>query len=229
MRNAIGYITSKQAALGEHPFLQILAANPPLAQGVLFVPQVSFFVLAFQDLMRMTGERANSPRLRDLLRRHCEEEIGHEKWFFRDAGRLAGGAPDLAALFGVAHAPTREATYALAAEVLGARDDVERLCLIFTLEAASEVCFGGAQAYFARAGVANDLVYFAGIHREIEASHSLFDQEMQAIVTSLQLAPDELTRASRAVDRIYAALGWMLDGLASTLARGGAPGPAPAR
>jgi hypothetical protein len=220
MRRALQHIEVRQAELGAHPFFRRLAEDLPLAQVVLFVPQVSFFVLAFQDLMKMTGERASDPRLRDLLRRHCEEEIGHEKWFLRDVVRLAGAVPELPVLFGAQHAPTRLATYALAAEALGARDDVERLCLIFTLEAAGDLCFGAAQAYFERAGVVDGLVYFAGVHREIEASHSVFEAGVQAVVEGLELDAEGRARACAAVDRMFDAFRGMLDGLASTLAVG---------
>jgi hypothetical protein len=220
MREALEHLEARRTELSGHPLLRQFEANPPLEQVAPFVPLMSFFVLAFQDLMRMTGERASDPRLRDLLRRHCEEEVGHERWFFADLVRLGGAPPDLAALFGPAHAPTREATYALAAEVLGARDDVERLCLIFALEAASDVGFAAFKSYFTNAGVVGDLVYFAGIHREIEEAHSLFDDKINAIVLGIVLDPEGRARARGAIDRIFAAVRLMVDGLATAIARG---------
>jgi hypothetical protein len=222
MRRALSHIAQKRSELADHRFMRQLATTPPIAQVVPFVPQVSFFVLAFQDLMRITGERADDPRLRDLLRHHCEEEVGHDGWFLQDLVRLADAPPSLAILFGPQHAATRRATWALMGEVLSAEDDVARLCLIFTLEAAADVCFGEAQAYFERTGLVKDLVYFAGPHRESEAAHSLFEGEMQAIIKSIELDEQAFGRARGGIDRNFDALRVMLDGLAELLTRGGA-------
>ena len=203
-----------------HPFIRQLGADLPLKQVVPFVQQVSFFVMAFQDMTRMMGEQASNPQLQELLRQHCEEESGHEKWFLRDISRLGGVHPDLTVLFSPAHAPTRQATYALVAEALGTRDDVERLCLILTMEATSEVCFGEAQAYFHRAGVANDLLFFAGPHLEAEEHHAIFEEKMQTLLDSIELEPDAFERACGVVDRAYDAFGVMLDGLERLISQG---------
>jgi hypothetical protein len=224
MRKALQYIADQRAVLAGHVFLVKLGAGLPLDSVVPFIPAVSFFVLAFQDIMRMTGERASDPRLRDLLRRHCEEEVGHERWFFHDVRRLSGALPDLVTVFGKEHAPTRHATYALTSQVLEAENDIERLCLIFALEAAAEVCFGRAQAYFEQAGVAHDLVYFAGAHREAEQAHSAFDEEMQAIVAGITLDDVAYAGACRAVDRTFHAMRALLNGLAVIVA-GTQPSP----
>jgi hypothetical protein len=220
MRRAQKYIASKQAEFRLHPFIRQLGADLPLKDVVPFVPQVSFFVMAFQDLTRMTGERASDPQLQGLLRQHCEEESGHDKWFLRDMSRLGGVHPDVAVLFSPPHAATRRATYALVAEALGARDDVERICLILTMEATSEICFGEAHAYFKRAGVADDLLFFAGPHLQAEEGHAVFEEKMQIILDSIELEPDAFERVRGVVDRTYDAFGVMLDGLASLLSQG---------
>jgi Iron-containing redox enzyme len=213
MRRAQEYIARKQAEFRRHPFIGQLGADLPLKQVVPFVPQVAFFVMAFQDLMKMMGERATDPRLQSLLLQHCEEEKGHDGWFLRDLTRLGCGHPDVAVLFSAPHALTRRATYALVAEALGARDDVERLCLLLTMEATSEVCFGEAHAYFQRAGVADNLVFFAGPHLEAEENHAVFAGPMALILGSIELDPEAFERACGVVDRTYAAFDVMLDGL----------------
>lgn len=220
MQRVRQYIAHKQADFRNHSFIHRLEATPPLSRVVPFVPQVSFFIMAFQDLTKMIAERASDPRLRDLLRRHCEEEVGHERWFLRDVVRLAGAEPGLTTVFGPQHAPTRQATYALAAEVLGARDDVERLCLLLTMESTSEVSFGAAEAYFKRVGAADGLLFFAGRHLEAEQDHTVFEEEMAKFVATIELDPASYARVCGMVDRAYVAFNVMLDGLARVLAEG---------
>lgn len=208
------YIAEKKVMFTQHQFVLQLRADLPLAQVVSFVPRASFFILAFQDIVRLLGERASDPRLSDMLRQHCEEEMGHDRWFLLDLARLVGAPPDLATLFGAQHAATRRAAYALWSEAMSARDDVERLCLLLTLEATSEVCSGEAQAYFKRLGVEQGLVYFSGAHTESEMDHSIFEQGMQAHIKQIELDEPAYARTRELVDRGFDAFRVMLDGLA---------------
>src|SRR5262249_42022884 len=114
------YIERGRAQLLEHPFHRTLAANAPLTRVTHFVPQVAFFIFAFQDMMATAGEQASDPRVRDLLRRHCAEELGHEQWYLKDAAVLTGGIPELTIVFSAQHARTRRAAYALMTELLSA-------------------------------------------------------------------------------------------------------------
>jgi hypothetical protein len=166
----------------------------------------------------MIGDRADDPWLRDVVRRHCEEEVGHDRWFLRDVVKLVGAEPSVAALFGPQHAPTRRGTYALAAEAHEARDDVERLVLLLAMESTGEVLFGTVEAYFMRVGVADSLVFFAGAHLQAEKDHSVFREDMARLVASIELGPDALARAMGVVDRTYSAFEVIADGLAGAIA-----------
>jgi hypothetical protein len=217
MHRARRHIELKQVELAHHPFLQQLARALPIEQVGRFVPQVAFFVMAFQDLNRIIAQQASAPRLRALLQRHSEEEVGHDGWFLRDLQLIAGGPPSIEVLFGEQHLPTRLATYSLVSEALRAAGDVERLCFMLTLEATSDVCFGAAQTYFQGTGMADRLTFFAGPHLQAEKEHSVWDDEMQAILMSLQLDDALLESARGVIDRTYAAMNMMLDGLARTI------------
>lgn len=211
------YIEAKQAEFSKHLFFRHLSEDLPVARVAGFVPQVTFFIFAFQDIVQMIAGGASDPRLRGLLRRHGEEEVGHDRWFLRDLHKLAGGPPTVEAIFGPDHAPTRRATYAMAAEALTASSDVERLCLILAMEATAEVSFGAAQAYFQRMGAADGLLFFAGPHLASEEQHSLFEDEGQEILGRTAVDDIAYERIRSLVDRVFAAFGTMLDGLAVTI------------
>lgn len=217
MKNAQRHLTAVQTELRNHVFFTRLAANPPLSAAAPFTAQGAFFVLGFRDLVQIIEERMSDPDLQDLLRRHRQEEVNHDDWFLRDITRLLGAPPTLEALFGLAHTPTRRGTYGLIAEALGARDDVERLCLLLSLEAYGEVCFGAIEAYFQRCGVAKELVFFAGQHVEAEQDHSIFEAQMQAILGGIELDPAALTRAEGAIDRSYRWFRLIADGLSNAI------------
>lgn len=218
MQRVHQHIAARRAEFGAHPFLRTLATTPPLSRVVPFVPHVTFFILAFQDVMRTIADQASDPLLRDLLRRHSEEEVGHDRWFLHDVARLAGAVPDSTTLFGPQHALVRKAAYALVAEALGARDDVERLCLLLTMESTGEVSFGTVEAYLQRVGAAEGLLFFAGHHLQAEKDHSVFEEEMAKIIATIELDEEAYARACGVVDRGYAAFDVLLAGLASALA-----------
>jgi hypothetical protein len=220
MQRVRQHIVTRAAEFGVHPFMRTLAATPPLSRVVPFVPLASFFILGFQDLVRMMGERASDPRLRELLRQHCEEEAGHDQWFLSDVVRLAGAQPGIATLFGPQHARMREATYALAAEALGARDDVERLCLLLAMEGIGEVTFGALEPYFTRVGAADGLLFFAGRHVQAEKEHTVFEDEMAKSFAAIALDSEAYARACGVVDRTHAAFNMMLDRLARAMTDG---------
>jgi hypothetical protein len=217
MRQVRQHIARRQAELAKHAFVRTLDSTPPLSRGVRFVPLGAFFVLAFQDLVEMIRDRAGDPWLRDLVRRHCEEEVGHDRWFLRDLVRLVGAEPGVAALFGPQHASTRRGTYALAAEAHGARDDVERLCLLLAMESTGEVLFDAVETYFQKVGAADGLVFFAGRHLQAEKDHAVLQEDMARLVATIELGPDALARATALVDRTYAAFEVIVDGLAGAI------------
>lgn len=216
IRNTIG---ARCAGLAEHPFIRQLAADLPLSQTVAFVGQIASFVLAFQDLMKILGERAGESPVGDLLRRHCAEEVGHELWYLADVELLTGSLPDVKTLFSAAHAPTRRTVYALATEVMTARDDLERFGLVLMLEELSAICLTAVGAYLTRMGAGAGLMYFGGPHVEAERNHAVRGTDLAASMRALGMAPSGCEeRAAAVVERAHRAFTGMLDGLASTIA-----------
>ena len=116
-------------------------------------------------------------------------------------------------LFGRHHACTRDAAYALVAEVFRVDDDRLRVPLLLTLEAAGHVFFGRVAQFVEHAGMGHALRYFSFSHLEVEHNHQVFDNELDRRIAAMELGPAVRASAIALVDRCYDAFNAMFDGL----------------
>src|SRR5262245_3475752 len=117
MREILEHLRYKQAHFGVHPYFQRLERNEPLGSVLPFASFLTVWAMTFQDLLRMKDARVLDPKFRSMSRHHRAEDAGHDKWFLADLVKIEGGHPAVRDVFSAAHAPTRDATYALMAEV----------------------------------------------------------------------------------------------------------------
>jgi hypothetical protein len=178
-----------------------------------FAPDLTFWVMAFQDILRLNATLTRDPQIRRIVRHHRAEDAGHERWFLDDLAAMQIPVPDVRWLFGERHASTRDAAYALVSEVYRATDDRLRLVLVKTLESAGHVFFGRIAAIVERAGLGKTLKYFSFSHLEVEKNHQVFEDEIARIVSGIKLPAPVRTKAKQLVDRCYAAFGTMFDAL----------------
>jgi len=225
MKTVQGYITDKQRDFSLHPFFGHLQRNESLRQVLPFISNLSFWAMAFQDVLRLNESKVQDPQLRKIARHHRAEDSGHDKWFLSDVLKIEGSNPDVRALFSAQHAATRDATYALMAEVFQARGDAERIVLLLALESAGHIFFEGIASYFERMGVQRSLQYFARHHIEVEKSHEVFEQQMNAYLETLELSEEERASARALVDRVYRAFIAMFDNFKGIIEREGARPP----
>jgi len=184
-------------------------------QIAAFVPLLSFFVMAFRDVLRLNAKNTRDTKLRRVFEQHCVEEADHALWFLSDVRELCGREPDLESLFGARHATTRDATYSVIAEVLRTDSDAERLAVLLALEAISEAFFEISAPYFERTGATAWSLYFSQHHLDAEREHELAQDDMRALLASIPLGDHELGRAREVVEHIYQAICGMLDGCLS--------------
>src|SRR4029079_13090631 len=139
MKLVEAHVAKRQAEFSKQDFL----ADERLGGGVggvlSFAPDLTFWVMAFQDILRLNASLTRDPQMRKIVRHHRAEDAGHERWFLDDLAAMQIPAPDVRWLFGDRHAPTRDAAYALVTEVYRATDDRLRLVLVKTLESAGHV------------------------------------------------------------------------------------------
>jgi hypothetical protein len=199
-------IGSQQSALARHPFLQRLEKGLARAEHARKIAaQLTFWVMIFQDVLRMNRARIEDPALAQIAQQHLDEDAGHDTYFWQDIRQLSAlRTPDW--YFGPEHAPTRAVSLDILGEVFRASSDGARLTLILALEGAGAEFFSRVVRYFQRAGVSDGLWYFAEAHRNVEESHSVFDEAVEpidAIALSEGAAEESLGVVRRVFDNFH--------------------------
>jgi hypothetical protein len=228
MKAVLEHIAARESRFSEHPFFDDLRQDRPVEQVMAFAPRLTFWVMAFQDVLRLNAGFIRDAHLKALAQRHQAESVGHERWFERDIAALTGGPLGLGAVYGKAHASTRHAAYTIIGEVHRPVDDRVRIALLWVLESTSHVFFGRTGIVTAAQGADERLRYFSDHHQKAEAQHALFEAELRAELEGMHLEPEVRAEALAMVDRIYAAFGAMLEGLRPHLDPAPAQAPAPA-
>jgi hypothetical protein len=174
---------------------------------------MTFFVMAFQDILRLNEARVQDLTLRAIVHHHRREDSGHDLWFLQDLVTIDGGLPDVRALFSPVDTMTRDVAYGLMSEVFRATDDRVRITIPLVLESTGHVFFERVVAYLDRVGYEGPLKYFARQHLDVELNHELFEREMNAILESLVMTEKERAPVLGMVDRSFDLMTSMLDAL----------------
>src|SRR6478735_2665647 len=167
MKLVEAYVAKKQAEFSRHAFFADQQLDSGLWGVLSFAPDLTFWVMAFQDILRLNAARTQDPQLRKIVRHHMAEDAGHERWFLDDLAAMQMPVPDVRWLFSKRHSPTRDAAYQLLSEVYRTNDDRMRLVLITTLESAGHVFFGRISEIVEKAGWTKALKYFSFSHLEV--------------------------------------------------------------
>jgi hypothetical protein len=195
-------VGSQQSELARHPFLQRLEKSSARAEHARQIAaDLTFWIMIFQDVLRMNRARVEDPSLAEIAQHHLEEDAGHDTYFWQDVRQLSA-VRDPEWYFGPEHAATREVSLDILGEVFRARSDGARLALILALEGAGAEFFSRVVAYFERAGVSDGLWYFAAAHRRIEQSHSVFDEAAEPL-DRLALSGSDLEESLGVVLRVF--------------------------
>jgi hypothetical protein len=213
MKAVLQHISALQSRLAEHTLFDGFRQERPLEEALAFAPRLAFWVMCFQDVLRLNAQRVQDPDFAVLMLRHRSEERDHDNWFFEDIEQLEGSPLTLQEQWSRAHERTRDASYALIAEVLRPLDDRLRMVLVLTLEATSHVFFTHASRFVEASGRASRLKYFSGHHMEAEEQHEVFEEQMEAYLRSIELTPALREEAFALVDRLFAAFDAMFHGL----------------
>jgi hypothetical protein len=205
MKRVQDAIAARQRQFAALPFSRRLEEEGSIEDVAAFAPGLTFFVLAFQDVLRLNESRVTNPALRRIVRRHRFEERGHEAWFLHDISQLRIER-DIRWVFGQHHETTRDASYAIIGEVLAARDDRVRLTLLLILEATSEIFASRISRYLEHAKFKHPLYYFSRLHSEREMDHEISGGGWQQEILAIELPADVLSEALELVDRVFDAM-----------------------
>ncbi len=210
------YIASKQREFNDHPFFGMLEQMGSLREISAFVPGLTFWVMAFQDILRLNEERVADPVLKKVARHHRLEDAGHEQWFLHDRNYICSmdsNSADLNGLFGREVRWARDPAYAIMAEVYKSDSDWLNIVLLLVMESSGHVFFERIVKQMQAIGEDQNLKYFASSHLKVELAHALFDDDMERKLYAEPLPVNIREDALRLVDRCYGAFGSMFDGL----------------
>jgi hypothetical protein len=212
MRAVLNHIAERQSRFAAHHVFDGLQQDGPLEQVLAFAPRLAFWVMSFQDVLRLNAQRMQDPELAMLMLRHRQEERGHDHWFFEDAAQLMGRPFNLTEPWGRPHEATRDASYAILAEAMRPLDDRLRIILVLTLESTSHAFFSRTANLPQTLSQGTSLKYFSNHHMEAEEQHEVFEEQMEAMLRGMELTPELRAEAIALVDRVYAAFHSMFDG-----------------
>ena len=218
MKQIEQYLAHKQKVFAAHPFFARLEVGNADSTALDFAPGLTFWVFTFQDLLRLNEARISDPALRKIARHHSAEDRGHEVWFVDDVAQIDPTPRDFRWLFGRHHEQTRDASYALIAEVFQPIDDYARIVLLLTLESAGHVFFERIARYVDHIEPDTTLRYFSRWHLAVEKEHELFEEELHK---RLDVSFDPQLRAALTtmIDRCYEAFSDLFVGLEERFVR----------
>lgn len=220
MKTVQAYIDSKQNEFMNHPFFEILEELNSLEEISYFVPELTFWAMTFQDILRINEERVKDPYLKKVARHHRMEDAGHEKWFLSDKKYMGESClnsscarDDIAWLYSKDSQLIRDAAYAIIAEIYKLDEEFLNVVLLLTLESSGHVFFEKVVKQVKKTGEDKNLKYFSSTHLEVEMAHALFEEEMEKKIFEKRLSISSRREALKMVDRCYDAFNKMFDGL----------------
>lgn len=220
MKTIQAYIDSKQNEFVNHPFFNILEELNSLEEINYFVPELTFWAMTFQDILRINEERVKDPYLKKVARHHRLEDAGHEKWFLSDKKYISefcndssGTRDDVAWLYSKDSQLIRDAAYAIMAEIYKLDEEILNVALLLTLESSGHVFFEKVVKQVKKTGQDKNLKYFSSSHLEVEMAHALFEEEMEKKIFAIHLPISTRREALKMIDRCYDAFNKMFDGL----------------
>lgn len=218
MKTIQEHIAQKQAEFAKHPFFSYLENCASVEDFLQIAADLAFWVMVFQDVLRLNEERVKDPYFRKLARHHRIEDRGHEQWFLEDVASLRNkNRSTIRELFDKENTTTRDAAYAIVSEVFHIHDERLRVILLFTLESTGHIFFDRAAKFVDNNGYTERLKYFSNNHLEVEKAHAIFEEEMEKKFFSIVLSMEKRSEAKALVDRVYAAFTLMFDGLVKQL------------
>ena len=228
MKSIQQYLLTKQAEFSQHAFFERLGRRAPLREVLPFAKAMTFWIMSFQDILRLNAARVSDGMLKTIAEGHKREDAGHDLWFLSDLLHLEGELPDVSFLFSTSHAGMRDASYALVSEVFQARSDVERIALVLALESTGHIFFERISSYLegSEFPLYEKFRYFARKHLNVELDHEVFEEEKEQYLENLQMTEAEEHSCRELVDRAYVAFTAMFDHVEQAVRRNQSQFPA---
>jgi len=212
MRSILDAVDRVAADFAEHSFLVSLDYAASLERLRRFVPGLTFWVLAYQDVLRLHEEMARDPLVRRVATTLRQNERGDDATFLSDM-HLLGSELDLRSAFGREHVHVRDGAYALTSELFRAETEHARLAVLLVVAAESAVLRAKLGRFAERIAYREPLRWIPR-PRPGASGQRLWDLELQADLASVILPTRTRAEALRVVERSDAALRKIMDHLA---------------
>ena len=164
---------------------------------------LTFYVLAFQDIIRLAANHVYNPMLSDLLKSHYQTCKDYEQGYLDDLDTLSE-TPTVSFLFSSSQQLVRDVAYNLIAGILRTETDMQRTALVLSLEAAGEIFFQGFIAAFEQQNQHHSLKYFNRQHPALILSQSLTEQVWQNKLAAIPVSLTELELCEKTIDQVFA-------------------------
>ncbi len=205
---AIDEKTEIYKALPLFDFLRDKSIDP--AKRLAFAPSVAHYVITFGDLCKQVlREEPAKDKLQEIVNAQTYEEGEHWRWFISDLGKL-GHDPQvkfsdaLNFLWSDATAKSRMLSYQICRLALGA-DSLRKMVVVHVAEATANVTVKGVvevgKEWTAQTGV--KLAFFGGGHDEAEDDHTLWDEQILALLKDITLEPAAREELLNVVDQAF--------------------------
>jgi len=198
------YLSEKQQDFKNHPFFKNLDKQNNFLDTMAFTPKLTFWVMVFQDVLKLIPPRIQAKELRRIATHHKMEDSGHDQWFLQDISFLhQDNNHDIAWLFGKDNELIRNFSYNIVSEALTLSMDYLRVILILILESTGHVFFENMAKFVQSKGYDSHLKYFSSFHLEVEHNHAIFEEILNKELFCKELSPEEYSQAIALIDRVY--------------------------
>ncbi len=205
MKTIQEYIKTKQEEFAHWPLFNHIRKRLPLQQTMGFAPYIAFWVMTFQDVLRLNEILTKDSKLREFAHQHRQEDSGHEGWFLQDLEVMFGADKvTIGWLYGTNCSSIRDASYTIMAELIKAENDQQRTVLLLTLESTSQIFSKEITSYICDMGYGEKLKYFSKTHFDAESGHAMYEEEGEQQLHAIKFTPQEREKAVALVDLIYA-------------------------
>lgn len=214
MKTIQEYINTKQIEFAQRPLFNHIRKRLPLQQTMGFAPYIAFWVMTFQDILRLNEKLTKDPKLREFAHHHRQEDAGHERWFLQDLEVMFDTEKlTIDWLYGPDCSTIRDASYMIMAELVKAESDQQRTVLVLALESTSQIFSKEITSYIYDMGYGEKLKYFSKTHFDAESEHAMYEEEGEQQLHAIKFIPQEREKAIALVDYIYAIFYTIADAL----------------
>lgn len=231
MKQVLASIEAQAAAFAKLTYFRLLERPGARSDVEIMARGLSFFVMSFQDMLRLNARLITDPELKKLALGQRRDDAGHDLWFLNDIQKLEL-EPDLRWLFSKRHEQTRDTSYEIISQILTAPSDPARFTVGLVLEATGGVYFSRVYRFFSGFGLSEGFQFFSRHHWDAEQSHDVYESEVHEQLLRIELSPEARTQALAAAEATFGAVARMCEDLSSKMLEARArhgfqPAPAP--